>query len=130
MRVKTKVGEMQTLSKGFKKPANPDTGDIFYDALALNAQLTNDHTHDGSNSTLLATTTATIQSASWSATAGLSGIYEQTITVPAGFTYDNAQIWFKLSSGEFVYPSTARVSSTQYKVYTANNSLTYTAFYR
>lgn len=121
---------MQTLSYGFKLPDDNDTGDIVFPALDGNITQLNNHTHDGTNSAPLATRTANILHASWSASAGLTGIYEQTITLPAGLSYDVCFIWFKLSTGEYVFPSVSRVSSTSYKVYTSDNTLDYVANYR
>ena len=121
---------MQTLSYGFKKPENDDRGDLFFPAMEENMQQLNDHTHNGVNSALLATTSQTILSASWVAAAIGGGLYRQLITVPTGFSYDTADIWFKLSTGEYVYPSIERASSTTYYIYTNDNSLTYVARYR
>lgn len=121
---------MITLSKGIKKPQNPDTGDIWFPGLESNAQIQNDHNHDGLSSQLLAITTQAILSASWTAAAGKTGIYVQTVTVPAGFSYDSCDVLFKLSSGEIVYPSIERVTSTTYKIYTTDNTLNYNAYYR
>ncbi len=121
---------MNTLSYGYSQPVNPDTGDIFYPALTANWQQVNDHNHDGANSAPLASQTANILAANWTASSGLSGIYEQTITMPAGLSYDTADIWFLLSSGERVYPSQTKVSSTQYKVFTSDSGATYKALYR
>lgn len=41
---------MITLSYGFEKPVNGDTGDVFFPALERDIQRLNDHTHDGVNS--------------------------------------------------------------------------------
>ena len=121
---------MQTLSMGFFKPQNGDTGDVFFPDLSSNFQQLNDHTHNGTNSQLLASTTQTITSGAWSAAAIGGGLYQQTVSMPAGFNYGQCQIWFQLSTGEYVYPSVTKVSSTSYTVYTNDNTLTYVAFYR
>ncbi len=121
---------MQTLSFGVFKPDNGDTGDVFFSRMADNCDWMNDHTHNGSNSKLLASTTQAISSASWALAPIGGGLYVQTIAMPAGFLYDSCQMWFKLSSNEYVYPSIERVSNTSYKVYTNDNSLNYVANYR
>lgn len=117
---------MITLSKGYKKPQNPDTGDIVFPALEQNWQQVNDHNHDGSNSQFLAVVLQSITGA-WTAVA--NGTSSKLITLPTGLTYDNCQIQFRLATGEFVYPSIARVSSTTYTIYT-NNPQNYVAVYR
>ncbi len=117
---------MQTLSKGYKKPQNPDTGDVVFPALEANWQLVNDHNHDGVTSQLLA---ATLQSITGAWTNVGNGTYSKLITVPTGFNYDQCQIDFRLATGEFVYPSITRVSTTQYTLFT-NNQQNYIAIYR
>ena len=121
---------MLTLSMGVFKPQNGDTGDVFFPDMAANCDWMNNHTHDGANSQLLATTTQAISSGSWSAAPIGGGLYVQTVTLPGSFSYDQCEIWFKLSSNERVYPSVERVSSTSYKIYTNDNTLSYVANYR
>lgn len=122
---------MQTLSMGYLKPSNPDTGDAFWVALAFDIQRVNDHTHDGVNGQLLAITSQSILSGAWAAVASpKTGLYKQIITLPGAFIYDTTDFLFKLSSGEIVYPSIERNSSTTYTIYTTDNTLNYTAFYR
>jgi hypothetical protein len=121
---------MQTLSNGYLKPSNTDTGDIFFPAMEFNIQRLNDHTHDGSNSSHLATTSQNILAASWAAAPIGGGLYVQTVTIPTGFSYDSVEVWFRLSTGEFVYPSIEKVDATHYKIYTNDNSLAYVAYYR
>lgn len=121
---------MITLSKGYKKPQNPDTGDVFFPAMEQNIQQLNDHAHNGTDSQLLATTTANLLAANWAAAPIGGGLYRQLVTMPAGFQYDVAEIWFKLSSGELTVPTVERASATTYYVYTNDNTLTYVANYR
>lgn len=121
---------MLTLTKGFKKPQNPDTGDVFFPALENDIQQLNDHTHNGTDSQILALASQSIASGAWTSAASKTGMYVQTITVPAAFTYDTCVVNFKLSTGEQIYPSVERASSTTYKVYSPDNTLTFTAYYR
>src|SRR5690348_3657565 len=93
---------MLTLTYGFKKPETNDKGNQFFPALELNAQLTNDHSHNGTDSALLPTvslvkSTQSIASGSWSATSG--GRYRQEVTLPAGFTFANTQMSFVITGG-------------------------------
>jgi hypothetical protein len=118
-----------TLSHGYIQPANPDTGDTFWANLATDIQLMNNHVHDGSLGTILPTVTQTISSGSWSAVSGQPGTYSQTITVPTQFSYDSVEINFRLSNGTKIYPTVTRVSSSQYIVYTNDNSQNFVAVY-
>ncbi len=121
---------MQTLSMGVFKPDNGDTGDVFFPDMAANCQWMNDHTHNGTNSQLLASTQQTISAGAWALAPIGGGLYVQTVTMPGAYTYDNCSMWFKLSSNEFVYPSIERASATSYKVYVNDNSLALIANYR
>ncbi len=121
---------MQTLSKGVFKPDNGDTGDVFFPDMAANCDWMNNHTHNGTNSQLLASTTQAILSAAWAAAPIAGGLYVQTVTMPSGFSYDSCEIWFKLSSNEYVFPSIERASATTFKIYTNDNTLAYVANYR
>ena len=42
-----------TLSNGYIKPEDGDTGAVWFDALEDNIQRVNDHNHDGSNSEIV-----------------------------------------------------------------------------
>lgn len=119
---------MLTLSFGYKKPQNTDTGDVVFPALEADIQQLNDHIHDNITSALLFTKTQTISSGPWGAY--IPGILRQLVTVPTGYSFDTCDVWFKLSTGQIVYPSIERVSSTTYYIYTNDGSLSYTAFYR
>lgn len=116
---------MITLSYGFKKPQNPDTGDQFWSALETDIQQLNDHTHDGSNSAPLATKQISVLSANW-VSSGTTPAYRQAITMPTGYSYDTSHIWVRRSTGETVYPDIRRISSTQFYFYNANNTDAYT----
>jgi hypothetical protein len=119
-----------TLSKGVIKPASPDTGDDFFPALAANAQLQNDHVHDGVTGAILTSSQTNIAAGSWAASPIAGGSYRQTITLPAGYSYSTCVMEFRLSTGEVVYPTIERISATQYYIYTNDNSLAYVANYR
>lgn len=121
---------MQTLSHGFQKPGNGDTGDVFFPSMASNIQLLNDHTHNGSDAPLLAAFIQSLLSANWSAAPIGGGVYRQLATVPAGFSFDTCEIWFRLSTGQNFYPSVERASSTTYYVYINDNTLNISAIYR
>lgn len=121
---------MQTLTYGYLLPESPDTGDKVFPALQQDIQQLNDHDHDGVNSAPLAFQSAQVLAASWVAAPIGGGLYRQLVTVPDGLQYDDVDLWFRLSSGEFVYPSVERNNNTSFYVYTNDNSLTYVAYCR
>lgn len=118
-----------TLSHSYIKPANPDTGDTFWANLATDIQLMNDHIHDGTLGNVLPTVLQTILSANWAAVSGQAGTYSQTVTVPTQFSFDSVEIAFRLSNGTKIYPTVTRVSSSQFVVYTNDNSQNFVAVY-
>ena len=121
---------MTTLSMGYELPANGDTGDVFFAGMQTNITQLNNHTHDGSTSQFLSTQTQSILSANWTAAPIGGGVYRQLLAVPAGMSFDVCQVWFKLSTGQIVYPSVERASSTTFYVYVNDNTLNLTAYYR
>lgn len=121
---------MITLSYGYKKPQNPDTGDIFFPALEDNWQRVNDHNHDGSNSAPLAITNQQILPGAWVAAPIGGGMYRQVVTLPGTRQYDTTEYQFRLSNGARVYPNVEKVSANSYYIYTNDNTQTYVAFYR
>lgn len=121
---------MIVLSYGYEKPQNTDTGDIVFPALERNWQRVNDHTHDGINSAPLSSTSQTIYDFFWTLAPIGGGVYRQLVTIPSPYDYDTADIWFRLSTGEFVYPSIERVSANSFYIYTNDPTLEYTAYYR
>ena len=118
-----------TLSNGYIKPTNPDTGDTFWGNLATDIQLMNDHVHDGTTGNVLPTVTQNISSAGWAAVSGQSGTYSQTVTLPTQLSYDSVALEFRLSNGTKIYPTVTRVSSSQYVVFTNDNTQNYVAVY-
>lgn len=119
---------LSTLSYGFEKPSNPTYGDLFWPAMERNIQRMNDHTHNGTNSARIAATTAEVLSAAWGSDLG-GGTYRQTITCPAGFTFDTCRIEVRRDTGEVVYPKLVRVTSTTFYIYTNDNTAGYTISY-
>lgn len=117
-----------TLSKGYKKPSAPAYGDTVFPAMEENIQLMNDHTHNGTNGALIANTAQSVSSADWGSDLG-GGTYRQLLTVPTGFAYDTARMQVRRSTGEAVFPTIERASSTTFYLYTNNNSISYTINY-
>lgn len=125
-----------TLSYGYIKPEDGDTGVTFWDQLAADIQRLNDHTHNGTNSAILTAQSVegvsdTISSASWSATSG--GTYRQLVTTPPGITFDAYARNFVIANGSEIghqiYPSVEKVTNTTYYVYTNDNTIDLTVLY-
>lgn len=125
---------MLTLSKGFLKPQNGvDSGAVFFSAMETNIQKLNDHTHDpvaANNSQQLAVNSQVIASGAWGAAPIGGGLYVQTVTMTSPFQYDTTDMWFRLATGDIIFPTIERASATTYKIYVNDNTLNLTAFYR
>lgn len=117
-----------TLSKGYKKPSNPTTGDLWFPAMEDNIQLMNDHVHDGATGTFTPADTATVSSGSWGSDLGGSS-YRQTITVPDSRNYDDVRIEVRDSTGVMCYPTIEKINATTFYIYTNDNSKSYTISY-
>lgn len=114
---------MQTLSYGYKKPQNPDTGDQWFPALEADIQQLNDHNHDGVTSAPLSAQTLSLLAANWVATA--NGLYRQSVTLPTNYQYDSTDIWVRTATGEAVYPTVEKIDSTHFYIYTNDNTSAY-----
>lgn len=131
---------MDLTTYGYKIPKTPDTGQTWFSNLEFDIQRLNDHSHNGVDSTLLATnavtvTTQAIASASWGSDLG-GGTYKQSITLPSvGAT--PAQLLFNAigieirvtSTKEVVYPKIIRTGASTYDIYTNDNTQAFTALY-
>lgn len=123
---------MQTLTYGFKKPESRDKGSVFWDALADNVQSTNDHNHDGSNSSKIPATSITpvtqdILYTAWTIQA--NGQYRATITSPVGVNSLISTIKFKRALNPLTLP-VVLISETSFYVYSnAYINSTVTAIY-
>ena len=120
-----------TLSKGYVIPATGERGTWWTD-YNNNFTRVNGHTHDNSDSARidaknLAHGTSTIANASWAATAGQAGTYEQTITVPSGYDMATVTMAVYVNSGaevgSLIFPTITRQSSTTYKIFINDNTL-------
>lgn len=116
---------MLTLTYGFKKPEDGDKGVIFWDVLADDIQQLNDHTHNGVNSSKLASSsvesvTQAVSSASWVSAGG--GTYYQNVTMPAGMEYDDHGIQVRLTAGDIIYPTITKIGTSVFRVYINDNT--------
>ena len=113
-----------TLTYGYVKPADGDRGSTFWDDLADDIQQLNDHSHDGSDSSLLISTSIipvsnSVLVADWGNLT--NGIYRATVNCPAGVDYDDYPMAFRDSTGANVYLSTEKINSTSFYVYSNSN---------
>lgn len=125
-----------TLSYGYKKPQDGDKGSTFWDDLEFDIQRTNDHTHNGSDSALLAsgnvtTTTQNILAAGWVSQG--SGYYRQLVTLPVSptaMTFDNYFMVFRdTTTKNQMILAVEKVSSTTFYVYINDNTKDVTIYY-
>lgn len=122
---------MLTLSYGFKKPENGDLSEVWFQELANNVQLLNDHTHNGVNSSKISATgvnalTQTLPNTGWVA---FGDIYSQSVTLPSSQLYDGYMVSFKSTAGGVVFLSPVKTSSTTYTIYSNDSTLGLVAYY-
>lgn len=123
-----------TLSNGYKKPTTGDRGSSWFPDLESNIDRVNGHSHDGTDSELIEAknitkASATISSASWGADSGGS-TYSQTITLPTGWSFEDANMVFiDTSDDSIIYPTVVKASSTTYTVTVNDDTLTLTVVY-
>jgi hypothetical protein len=118
---------LTTLTYGLKLPASGDRGATLFAALEGNINQLDAHNHNGTNSPKLpgSSITGTVVPAgagSW--IADVNGMHYQTVTLGSGYDFDKQQILVKLTSTkEYVYPKMERVSASQVKVWTNDNTV-------
>ena len=124
-----------TLSYGYVRPANGDTGATFWDQLANDITQLNAHTHNGSDSALIPATSITpVSQTVLAGAAGVNwgsptaGLYSRTITVPASIDYDVYGMIFRVASGSVsgtrgdqLNLSFTRLTDTTYTLYCNHN---------
>lgn len=124
---------MLTLSYGFKKPQTGDKGSVFFPALEDDIQQLNDHTHDGSdtprlNTTSVAAVTDSILAAGWVAQG--DGVYRQAVTLPGGLLFGEINFSFQHATLGHVYAlGVEKITGSSYYVYCTDNTLSFTAIY-
>lgn len=119
---------MITLTYGYKLPETNDRGPTVFPALEDNIQQVNDHNHDGANSAKLSAgsiegVAQNVLAAGW--VSQPEGLYRQVVTMPGAFDYDKVSITVRLSTGEYVVPTIEKISTTQFYVYTNDNTVSY-----
>ena len=100
------------------RPADDDTGDSFYPALADNIDKLNDHRHKADDS-------LTVAAANWGSADG-NGIYTQTLTVPNSKNFDDVTFEVRDDADDsIVFPELTKASATTFTIKTNDNTLTY-----
>lgn len=123
---------MIILAYGIPQPTTGDRGSVFFPALEQVIQRLASHNHDGNNTALIAAAFVQIGSVvapavSWSLVS--PGKYEQTVTLPANYLYDNCEFQVRLdSTKEIVYPKIERVASNQVKLTASTDAFDYRVY--
>lgn len=128
-----------TLTYGHKLPDDGDKGSSFFDDLEANIALDDSHTHNGTNSSKLATDAVTnttssilagVAGVNWLAVAGKTGLYRQLVTTPTGIALGGRGIFFiDSSTGHFYTLTVEQVTTSTYYVYINDNTIDLTAIY-
>lgn len=114
---------MQTFSKGFKLPQTGDLGTVWFQALADNIQQSNDHTHDGNNSTKISSISLDSSNAKIQVLAAAfvdqgNGSFRASVALPIG-SVDDYQITVRdPATKEIIYLKITKVSTSQFYVFT------------
>ena len=113
---------MIVLSNGYKLPETGDFGNIWFPAIEDNIQRLNDHTHDGSNSEKLPSTS--VEGVVLSLLSGAFSVsgneFMAVVTIPAAASVDTQGIIFRdPTTKETIYLRIVKISVTQFEVYTS-----------
>lgn len=120
---------MQTLSYGYLRPDNLDRGSVFFDALRGNITLTNNHTHNGVNSSFIpvdsfAKLTVNLTDTGWTAVG--DGTHKKTVTMAGSFTWTLPNITVYGVGGTYnnqiFYPKMLRVTDTTFDIFMLLNN--------
>lgn len=122
-----------TISYGFILPDTGDKGSVWFPALETNITKLAAHTHDGSNSAKILTTSITAvtqaiaSGAAW--VSPVNGVYEQELTLPPNVNYADVFIMIKDASGNQLFLDVKPGSTgAKYKVYSNDTTLSATAY--
>jgi hypothetical protein len=129
---------MQTLSNGIKKPEDGDRGSVFWDAMADNFQIQNDHTHDGNDSEPLPSTSITATSQNIDTWTEVStDMWRATVTLPTGITFSDFGMEFIITAsddandeGQRIHPTVTKITESSMYVYVHKDGMTVKAIYR
>lgn len=112
---------MQVLSFGYKLPETGDFGDVWFVAIEDNITRLNAHTHDGTNSSKI--TSSSISAVTQTVVSGSFGLvgtkFEATVTAVGITNIDEYAIHVKdPTTKDPIYLEVEKVSTTQYKLFT------------
>lgn len=119
---------------GYKKPQTLDTGSLVFPAMEFNIDRLDSHSHNGTDSALLtsAALPATNQdalAANWVLVSG--GRYRQLITMSASLNFDKILMQVRRKTDGFLVNATIeKVTATTYYVYTNDNTVSFTIYYK
>jgi hypothetical protein len=116
-----------TLSYGYIKNESGDRGSEFWPDLEFNIERINGHSHNGTDSALIPTSSIdtqvqTLLADDWEAVAGQTGTYKQTVTVPSGVNLDKHLPRFKDANGNILLLSVDVLTTGTYDVYINDNT--------
>lgn len=123
-----------TTARGYRKPQSGDRG--WYSDLEFNIDRVDAHSHDGSDSVALPSSSITkstqdVLAASWVSQG--EGTFKQTLTIPTNYSWNDMQVRFYVNGGgmdgEEVILSVKKVSATTFDVYINDNTLALKAVY-
>lgn len=127
---------MQTLTYGLQLPETGDKGSIFFPALEDNITQLDGHSHNGTDSAFIPSsslllTTQSILAANWVAYGSGIGTYRQLVTMPGTLTFDLQVIHFRdASTGNYYQGLTLeKASANTYYVYINDSTVSLTAYY-
>ena len=117
---------MQTLPYGYKKPDTGDKGQSLFTALEENIQLTNDHTHDGTNSARLTTSAITkytqnVSKNDWANE--VDGMFSQVVSITNGLEFDSVTITVRSNTGKALNLHYEKVDTSQFRIYCNDSTL-------
>lgn len=125
-----------TLTYGLVRPDDGDLGSVWFPALRNNITQLDAHTHNGSNSAQLTSSsviglTADLTSGDWAAVTGKDGLFSQTVSMPANVDYDNYQVIAKSSAGDLLLLTVERVGSSgsTYDIFINDSTADLTVYY-
>ena len=118
-----------TLTYGLKLPTAGDRGAPLFADLEGNINQLDSHNHNGTNSAKIAASSVdsslvSVPAANWVSQG--DGLYDQVVTIPAAFSYDEHKISVRIeSTKEYIFPKVEKVAATQVRVWTNDNTETF-----
>jgi hypothetical protein len=124
-----------TLSYGYVVPTSGEKGSVWYPILENNITRLNSHSHNGSDSPLLTSTSVTavvqtVTSAGWAAVSGQPGTYKQNVLMSPGTAFDTHAIEIRNNSTkEILMLSVVKTGAAAFDVYINDNTVALQVIY-